>query len=168
MNNIILCGFMGAGKTAVGKELAKTLNYNFIDTDELIEKEQKITIKEIFEKYGEQYFRDLEYEAFKKITDMENTVVSTGGGLITYQRNYDAIKKGDKVIFLDASFYVICQRIGEDTERPLFQNKDKAEKLYNERKEKYNAVADIIIDGDMTVEETVKDIISVIHNVKKI
>ena len=159
MNNIILCGFMGAGKTAVGKELAKLIEYNFIDTDELIEKEQKITIKEIFEKYGEQYFRDLGHEVCKKIADMEKTIVSTGGGLMTYQRNCDAIKKGGKVIFLDASFYVICERIGEEDTRPLFKDKVKAEKLYNERKEKYESVADIIIDGDMTVEKTVTEIL---------
>ncbi len=159
MNNIILCGFMGAGKTAVGKALAKVMNYNFIDTDELIEKEQKITIKEIFEKYGEQYFRDLEHEVCKKIADMEKTIVSTGGGVMTYQRSCDAIKKGGKVIFLDASFYVICERIGEDDTRPLFKDKAKAENLYNERKEKYKAASDIVINGDMTVEKTVAEVL---------
>lgn len=159
MNNIILCGFMGAGKTAVGKALAKVMNYNFIDTDELIEKEQKITIKEIFEKYGEQYFRDLEHEVCKKIADMEKTIVSTGGGVMTYQRNCDAIKKGGKVIFLDASFYVICERIGEDDTRPLFKDKAKAENLYNERKEKYKVASDIVINGDMTVEKTVAEVL---------
>ena len=159
MNNIILCGFMGAGKTAVGKALAKVMNYNFIDTDELIEKEQKITIKEIFEKNGEQYFRDLEHEVCKKIADMEKTIVSTGGGVMTYQRNCDAIKKGGKVIFLDASFYVICERIGEDDTRPLFKDKAKAENLYNERKEKYKAASDIVINGDMTVEKTVAEVL---------
>ena len=162
MNNIILCGFMGAGKTAVGKELAKSIGYDFIDTDELIERQQKITIKEIFNKYGEQYFRDLEHDICKKIADMKNTVVSTGGGLMTYQRNCDAIKKGGKVIFLDASFYVICERIGEDDSRPLFKDKAVAEKLYNERKEKYKEASDIVINGDMTVEKTVSEILKLI------
>ncbi len=63
------------------------------------------------------------------------------------------------MIFLDASFYVICERIGEEDTRPLFKDKVKAEKLYNERKEKYESVADIIIDGDMTVEKTVTEIL---------
>ena len=162
MNNIVLCGFMGTGKTVVGKELAKYLNYSFIDMDELIEQEQKITIKEIFAKYGEEYFRDLEYEICKRISETQKTVVSTGGGTMVYKRNVDVIKQNNILIFLDSSFEVICERIGENDTRPLFQDKNKAKKLYEERKDKYTNVADYIVEADGTVEEVANKIINIL------
>ena len=154
MNNIVLCGFMGSGKTVVGKELAKILGVKFVDTDELIEKEQGVAIKAIFATHGEDYFRDLEYEMCKKVAEMNGVVVSTGGGAMTFKRNVDAIKEGSKVVFLDASFDVICDRIGDSSTRPLFQDKEKAKKLYDERKDKYLSAADYVINGDMGARKT--------------
>lgn len=158
MNNIVLCGFMGSGKTVVGKELAKILGVKFVDTDELIEEEQGVAIKAIFATHGEDYFRDLEYEMCKKVADMNGVVVSTGGGAMTFKRNVDAIKEGSKVVFLDASFDVICDRIGDSTTRPLFQDKEKAKKLYDERKDKYLSAADYVINGDMGARKTAMQI----------
>lgn len=158
MNNIVLCGFMGSGKTVVGKELAKILGVKFVDTDELIEEEQGVAIKAIFAAHGEDYFRDLEYEMCKKVADMNGVVVSTGGGAMTFKRNVDAIKEGSKVVFLDASFDVICDRIGDSTTRPLFQDKEKAKKLYDERKDKYLFAADYVINGDMGARKTAMQI----------
>ena len=154
MNNIVLCGFMGSGKTVVGKELAKILGVKFVDTDELIEEEQGVAIKAIFAAHGEDYFRDLEYEMCKKVAEMNGVVVSTGGGAMTFKRNVDAIKEGSKVVFLDASFDVICDRIGDSSTRPLFQDKEKAKKLYDERKDKYLSAADYVINGDMGARKT--------------
>lgn len=150
MNNIILCGFMGAGKTVVGRELAKLMGFKFVDTDELIEKEQGIAIKAIFAARGEEYFRELEYKVCKEIGKTKNSVVSTGGGALTFERNVNELKKSGKVVFLDASFDVICERIGNSTSRPLFQDREKAKELYDSRKEKYSAAADYIIDGDIS------------------
>ncbi len=158
MNNIVLCGFMGSGKTVVGKELAKILGVKFVDTDELIEEEQGVAIKAIFATHGEEYFRDLEYEMCKKVAEMNGVVVSTGGGAMTFKRNVDAIKEGSKVVFLDASFDVICDRIGDSTTRPLFQDKEKAKKLYDERKDKYLSAADYVINGDMGARKTAMQI----------
>lgn len=158
MNNIVLCGFMGSGKTVVGKELAKILGVKFVDTDELIEEEQEVAIKAIFATHGEDYFRDLEYEMCKKVAEMNGVVVSTGGGAMTFKRNVDAIKEGSKVVFLDASFDVICDRIGDSTTRPLFQDKEKAKKLYDERKDKYLSAADYVINGDMGARKTAMQI----------
>ena len=158
MNNIVLCGFMGSGKTVVGKELAKILGVKFVDTDELIEEEQGVAIKAIFAAHGEDYFRDLEYEMCKKVAEMNGVVVSTGGGAMTFKRNVDAIKEGSKVVFLDASFDVICERIGDSTTRPLFQDKEKAKKLYDERKDKYLSAADYVINGDMGAMKTAMQI----------
>lgn len=152
--NIVLCGFMGSGKTVVGKELAKVLGVKFVDTDELIEKEQGIAIKAIFAVHGEDYFRDLEYEMCKKVAEMKGVVVSTGGGAMTYDRNVKAIKDGSKVIFLDADFDVICERIGDSSTRPLFSDKKKAKALYDERKAKYLDACDYVIDGNMSARKT--------------
>lgn len=151
---IVLCGFMGSGKTVVGRELAKIMGRKFVDTDEMIEAEQGVAIKAIFATHGEDYFRDLEFEMCKKVADMKCCVVSTGGGAMTFQRNVDAIKQGSKVVFLDASFDVICDRIGDSTTRPLFHDKVKAKALYDERKSKYLAAADYVIDGDMSARMT--------------
>ena len=155
MNNIILCGFMGAGKTTIGKALSQKMGYKYLDTDELIENEQGISIKEIFNKYGEQYFRDLEHEVCKKITNIKNIIVSTGGGLMTYQRNSDILKMNDIIFFLDTSFDTICNRISNSDTRPLFKDIDKAKVLYDERKPKYYSVADFVINGDMSVDDIV-------------
>lgn len=156
--NIILCGFMGSGKTTVGMELAKIMGRKFVDTDDMIEKEQGIAIKAIFAVHGEDYFRDLEWECCKKISDLKNCVVSTGGGAITFDRNVDALKNGGKIVFLDADFDVICQRIGNSKTRPLFQDKAKAKALYDERKAKYMSAADYVIDGNMSARKTAMEI----------
>lgn len=156
--NIILCGFMGSGKTTVGMELAKIMGRKFVDTDDMIEKEQGIAIKAIFAVHGEDYFRDLEWECCKKISDLKNCVVSTGGGAITFDRNVDALKNGGKIVFLDADFDVICQRIGNSKTRPLFQDKAKAKALYDERKAKYMNAADYVIDGNMSARKTAMEI----------
>ena len=158
MNNIVLCGFMGCGKTVVGKELAKIMGRKFIDTDELIEKEQGIAIKAIFAARGEDYFRELEYEACKKVSEMKNCVISTGGGALTFERNAAALKEGGKIVFLDASFDVICERIGNSNNRPLFEDREKARQLYDERKTKYLAAADYVIDGDLSARKAALDI----------
>lgn len=152
--NIVLCGFMGAGKTVVGKELAKIMGRKFVDTDEMIESETGISIPAIFAARGEDYFRDLEFEICKKAADLKNTVVSTGGGAMTFERNVKAIKKGSCVVFLDASFDIICDRVGDAASRPLFKNRENAKKLYNERREKYLLAADFVVNGDDAARKT--------------
>lgn len=156
--NIILCGFMGSGKTVVGTELAKITGRKFVDTDEMIEKQQGIAIKAIFAARGEDYFRELEYECCRQVGEMNNCIVSTGGGAMTFQRNVDAVKESGKIVFLDADFDVICERIGDSSTRPLFQDREKAKRLYDERKAKYLAAADIVIDGNMSARKTALDI----------
>ena len=156
--NIVLCGFMGAGKTVVGKELAKIMGRKFVDTDEMIEEETGISTPAIFAARGEEYFRELEYEMCKKTANLKNVVVSTGGGAMTFERNVEAIKKGSKVVFLDASFDVICDRVGDASSRPLFKNKENAKKLYDERREKYLAAADYIINGNISARKTALNI----------
>ena len=154
MNNIILCGFMGSGKTVVGKELAKITGRRFVDTDDLVEKKQGIPIKAIFEIYGEDYFRDLEHQVCCDTAELKNCVISTGGGAVTFERNVSALKNGGRIVFLDADFDTICERIGDSTNRPLFQDKDKAKELFDERRPKYEAAADLTVDGSMSARKT--------------
>ena len=161
MNNIVLCGFMGSGKTVVGKELAKIMGRKFIDTDEMIEKEQGIAIKAIFASRGEDYFRELEYEVCKKISGLRNCVISTGGGALTFERNVSALKEGGKIVFLDATFETICARIGDNQTRPLFEDREKAKQLYDERKDKYLSAADYVIDGDLSARKAALDIAAI-------
>lgn len=161
MNNIILCGFMGSGKTIVGGELAKIMGRKFVDTDELIEREQGVAIKAIFATHGEDYFRDLEWECCKNVAQLKNCIVSTGGGAVTFERNVEALKQGGKIVFLDADFEVICERIGNSKTRPLFQDKEKAKALYDERKAKYLKAADYVISGNMSARKTALEIASV-------
>ncbi|MBR2134069.1 MAG: shikimate kinase [Eubacterium sp.] len=160
MNNIVICGFMGSGKTTVGNELAKIMGRRFIDTDAMIEKEQGVAIKAIFATHGEDYFRELEYACCKKISSLKNCVISTGGGALTFERNVEALKSGGKIIFLDADFETICERIGNSSNRPLFQDREKARALYNERQKKYLEAADIVIDGNMSARKAALDIAS--------
>lgn len=152
--NIILCGFMGSGKTVVGKELAKIMGKKFVDTDDLIEKETGIAIKAIFEVHGEEYFRVLESKTCKKVGEMNNCVVATGGGALVNEENVRSVKENGSVVFLDASFDVICQRIGNTNTRPLFKDREKAKTLYDRRKEKYAAAADYVINGDLSARKT--------------
>lgn len=156
--NIVLCGFMGSGKTVVGNELSKIMGRKFVDTDELIEQEQGVAIKAIFATHGEDYFRDLEFECCKKVSELKNCVVSTGGGALTFERNVEALKKTGKIVFLDAGFDVICDRIGNSNNRPLFQDREKARALYDERKSKYLHAADYVVDGDMSARKTAMEI----------
>lgn len=156
--NIAVCGFMGCGKTTVGLELSKILGIRFVDTDELIEKEEGRSISQIFAENGEAHFRDLEFEMCKKVAKMENVVISTGGGAMTFSRNVEAIKQGSTVLFIDVPFDVICKRIKDTSTRPLFQNRENAKKLYDERKEKYARAADIVVDGNKSVLELSNEI----------
>lgn len=146
--NIVLCGFMGCGKTTIGRVLAEITGKKFIDTDEEIEKNEGVSISEIFEKNGENYFRELEYKTCRLLGEADGAVISTGGGAMTFEKNVLAIKENSKIVFLDVPFDVICKRITDSQTRPLFKDKEKAKALYYERKSKYEAAADLVINAD--------------------
>lgn len=123
MENIILTGYMGSGKTTVGKKVAKIKNYTFVDTDEMIVEQQKRSIKEIFAEDGEQTFRDLETTLLRQLVDekREYMVISTGGGMPLREENRKLLSKLGKVVYLKASPATIYNRIKGDTARPLLQ-----------------------------------------------
>lgn len=156
--NIALCGFMGAGKTSVGRELSKITGRKFVDTDELVEQTEGKAISSIFAEKGEDYFRNLEFETCVKTADMENTVISTGGGAVTFERNVKALKQGAKIVFIDTPFEVICRRVGDASTRPMFKNRENAQKLFIERREKYLLAADFVVNGDQSVKKIALEI----------
>lgn len=161
---IILCGFMASGKTTVGRALAKEISTNYIDTDELLIETYEMDIPTIFEKHGENHFRDLEHDIAKKVSKMTSGVISTGGGMLTFDRNGEVLKKGGTIICLVRDFDVIYQEIKSDKRRPLAQTKTKAElrDMYEKRISKYQKYADYTVENNGSVEDCVKKIISII------
>ncbi len=148
---VILCGFMGCGKTTIGKRIAKLSNLKFIDMDDYIVDKAGMPITEIFEKYGENYFRDLEHNACKDIAKMKGVIIAAGGGALTFERNIKALKEHNgRIIFIEVPLNEIAKRLRGDKSRPMLNRKDKdkaMKELYEKRYPLYKAAADYIIDG---------------------
>lgn len=150
MNNIVLCGFMGCGKSTVGKCLARKTGRRFIDMDTYIEQKAGMTVAQIFEAYGEQGFRDREHEACKALAAEHGLIIASGGGALTFARNAQAFSGKDTVVLLDVPLSVIKKRLQHDTVRPLLQQPDKdrvMEALYTKRLPLYRQAADVVVQG---------------------
>ncbi|SCH10408.1 MULTISPECIES: shikimate kinase [unclassified Romboutsia] len=162
---LILIGLMGSGKTTIGKELSIKLGYKFIDMDDEIEKSEGMTIVEIFEKYGEKKFRDLETDLLKKIILQDDVIISTGGGIIKEKINRELLKEQENVIFLDGNITTLINHLSFECEkRPLLKNTDdlykKIEELLKERYEKYKESSRIKIDiNNKNINEVVSQIL---------
>lgn len=161
MNHIILIGFMGAGKTTIGKKLAKTLEIPFIDTDEMIEEQTGRIISDIFAEDGEAYFRNLETQMLYQLLEKhDRCVISAGGGLPMQQINRPLLKKLGTVVFLEANIESLLKRLQGDQSRPKLQGGDlreKIEHLMSQRLEVYLEVADVRVATDT---QGFKDIVS--------
>jgi shikimate dehydrogenase len=163
-DNIVLIGYMGSGKTTVGKYLCEKLGYEFVDTDEYIVAEQGMTINEIFEKYGEEYFRNLETEAVKNLAKGRiRTVVATGGGLPVREENEKWLRELGRVYYLKASADIIYDRVCSDTTRPLLKTDnlhDKITSMLKAREERYMSCADVVIEleKNLSVEAVAKQV----------
>ncbi len=127
--NIVLTGFMGTGKTAVGKELAKILDRKVIDIDEEIEKKKGMAVTEIFREFGEEYFRTIETETIRAFAKSENLIIATGGGAVLRSENMDALKENGVVFCLCASPRVILDRTKGSEDRPLLNVENPAGKI---------------------------------------
>lgn len=159
--NIVLIGFMGSGKTTIGKALASILNMKFIDTDELIENQQGITIKDIFADFGELRFRTIETEIIKSLELIDGHVISVGGGAVMKEENFKALKDIGLIIFLDAPIDKIIKNL-VGSFRPLVGNtidRDKMSELLKSRYSTYRK-ADIIVNTDkLNIQETIEAIL---------
>lgn len=163
--NIALIGFMGAGKTAVGRLLAEKLGKGLMETDKLIEKKAGKSIPDIFNQDGETVFRQLELEVVGEVAGDKNQVIACGGGVVLNRENVDCLKESSVVVYLTAPPEVILQRVLADTSvRPLLRSKDKAEtirRLMRCRKPLYEQAADITIDtSEMNIDEVAEHIIA--------
>lgn len=165
MSNIVLCGFMGSGKTVVGKNVAEKLGMNFVDTDEEIAKREGKSIAEIFVQNGEDYFRTLENKVLNDLLSAENTVVSLGGGIAAKKENHNTLKRIGRVILLDCGIKETLKRIKNDKTRPLAVGEKEIINLYNKRKPLYEEVADLIADSGEDINKTVQTILRVIGEI---
>ena len=154
---IFLIGFMGSGKSTLGKNLAETLNYDFIDSDLWIEKEQGISIDSIFSSKGEAFFRELELKFIQNLNQFNPTIIATGGGLPCFNGNIEKLKEIGTVIYLKVSPEIIVERIKFDDRRPLLNKKDHHEKIdfiQNKLKERnvFYKQAHFTIDANNSIE----------------
>ena len=152
---IFLIGPMGSGKSTIGKVLSERLEYDFYDTDKLVEKVVGKKIKEIFEQNGEQYFRLKESEELDKTRKLKNAVIATGGGIIENKKNRLFLKEEKKVIFLDSSIERQYDRTKESQKRPLLNNGDSMKilkNLYQKRLSFYQEVSKLKISMDNLTE----------------
>jgi shikimate kinase len=149
--NIVLIGFMGAGKTTISSYLSTLFAMDIVEMDEIIADREGMSISDIFEVYGEEYFRDAETNLLIEMQSRKNVVISCGGGVPLRERNVAEMKKNGKVVLLTASPETILDRVKDDHNRPLIENNKTVEyigELMEKRRQKYEAAADIIINTD--------------------
>lgn len=166
-DNYVLIGFMGAGKSSIGKLLARKTGKTFLDTDEMIVKQMNLSINEIFSEYGEEYFRNLETNLLKALCDnAHDNIISVGGGLPMKEENRPYLKKLGTVVYLSVNEGTVIKRLRGDTSRPLLRGtkeevKQKVKELLSKRKDIYASCANIVVATDkMTKEEIVEEILS--------
>jgi shikimate kinase len=159
MPNLVLTGFMGTGKTTVGKKVAKELGMEFVDTDKEIEQVTGLAVSEIFSRYEEIRFRSEEQAAVRRLAQGDNRVIATGGGVVLNQDNMTHLRANGVVICLTATPEIIYERVRRKKTRPLLATEDPEaaiRKLLQEREQFYR-VADEIIDTSGKDPEQVRD-----------
>jgi len=148
-DNIVLIGFMGSGKTTVGKVLARKLYKEFKDVDTIIEKEQNLSVSQIFKEKGEEYFRNLEQKCINELAKKTGQVIATGGGLPIHS----TISEKSLIVYINADFDVILGRLPkkERDKRPLLEDELQARALFKERIERYERLATFSVDANQSV-----------------
>lgn len=164
-DNIILIGFMGCGKSSVGFKLSYYLRRTLLDTDKWIEKKQGISISQIFERFGENAFRQMETDCLENLLQTtEHQIIATGGGLPIREENHELLRKLGTVYYLKVTPEVVYERLKEDTTRPLLRGDnpmEKIESLLNVREPVYEQCADYVIEvSGKTFEEILEEIAS--------
>ncbi len=167
--NLFLTGFMGAGKTTVGKVLAEKLGWCFTDLDQVIEQRMEKTISEIFAFQGENFFRDIESQVLSEVSTRGHTVVATGGGVIGREKNRHLMRDTGIVVFLDVPWKQLFERIREGQGRPLAEGDDAVKRLtslFEQRLPLYQT-ADLVVDcSRQSPEDLAEGIISRLNETK--
>jgi shikimate kinase len=155
--NIVLIGFMGSGKTSVGREIARRLGWEFVDTDELVETTAGRTIPDIFAKEGEPTFRRIESKVVQEVASREHAIIATGGGVVLRPENVAALRANGVLVLLDASPETLFERIRGETHRPLLQVADPVGRIREllAQRQPFYAQADVVVD---TTGRTVSDV----------
>ncbi len=149
--NIVLIGFMGAGKSTISDFLRTVFAMEVVEMDQIIAEREGMSISDIFETYGEEYFRNLETELLIEMQSRKNVVISCGGGVPMRERNVVEMKKNGRVVLLTAKPETILNRVKDNHDRPLLEgnkNVDFIADLMEKRREKYEAASDIVIETD--------------------
>ena len=150
-NNILLIGFMGAGKTTVSRELTKQTGMEEVDMDAYIVEKEGMSINDMFAQHGEEYFRKKETECLIEIMQSKNRIVSCGGGVVVKDENVEHMKAGGTIVLLTATPETTLERVKNSTDRPILNGNMNVEfitELMNKRKDRYLAVADVIVATD--------------------
>lgn len=161
MNNIYLIGMPGCGKSTIGEMLSFRLGMQHIDADKYLEKKYGMTIPEIFAQKGEDDFREKETAVIEELSRKKKKIISTGGGVVKFDRNRGYMKDTGIIIFIDTKPDDIISNSSLGG-RPLLNDKSNLYRLYDERIEKYRAFADVSIDNNDDIESAVNKIISCI------
>ena len=164
--HIFLIGFMGSGKSAVSRALARQLGARRFEMDREIERSEGMRISEIFEKYGEEYFRDVETSFVKGLAGKRPVIVSCGGGVVLRPENVASMKEQGTIILLDASPETILSRVGHSDKRPILNghmNVEYISELMSRRKEHYENAADLTVKTDgKSIDEVTEEILELL------
>lgn len=169
--NIFLVGPMGAGKSTIGRQLARALKRPFFDSDKEIEKRTGVSISWIFEMEGEAGFREREQTVIEELTARKDIILATGGGAILAKENRRALRARGHVVYLSGTVDQLYRRTAKDKSRPLLQNGDRRQQiktLLEHRDPLYREIADVIIkSGDHSVQQTVNDLVKQLNKLEK-
>lgn len=159
MDNIVLIGFMGAGKSTVGALAAGELGFRLIDLDGLIVERAGKSIRRVFSEDGETAFRDLESSTLHSLVGSSNTIIATGGGIVGREGNWEHMRRLGTIVYLRARWETLAQRIAGSSERPLADDLEKARLLFEKRRPLYESAALVIDTDGRTVESVVEELI---------
>jgi shikimate kinase len=168
IRNLVLIGFMGSGKSSVGREIARRWGFRFFDTDSIIRHKYGKSIPEIFSTWGEATFRDEEHLALKGFQNSRGIILATGGGIVSQPRNLPLLRHLGAVVWLIADEQTIWLRVRRNPTRPLLQTDNPREtirKLLSERAPLYQSIADLVIDSTgLSHAEVADKILSSVRN----
>ncbi|MFY9298457.1 MAG: shikimate kinase [Limnochordia bacterium] len=171
VQNLILIGFMAAGKTSVGRLCAQRLGWTYLDTDQVIEDKLQCSIAHVFRRHGEEFFRRIELEVLEAVLQDSNQVIATGGGIVTQPAARTLLEQsrsmGSRIVWLQARPEVILQRVGRSQKRPLIKAENPMGailELLANRECLYRQIADYAIDtSDLAIDQVVESVLSFLN-----